>query len=78
MKKSKLHLVVFVWCLPPSLRETVPKQMLQGIFTKCDSKLQSASKQNHSCELQLYRISAYDKKRPKLDCWIFAFQSQFS
>lgn len=71
MKKSKLHLVVFVWYHPPSLRTTVTKQILQVIFTKRDSKLQSVSKQNHSCELQLYKISAYDKKRPKLDCWIF-------
>lgn len=62
MKKSKLHLVVFVWYVPPSLRTTVTKQMLQGICTKCDSKFQSVSKKYHSCELQLYKISEYDKK----------------
>lgn len=64
VKKSKLHLVVFIWYLPPSLRTTVTKQMLQGILTKHDSKLHCLQT-NHSCELKLYKISAYDKKETK-------------
>lgn len=74
-KKSKLHLVIFVCYHTPSLTVIVTDQMLQGIFTKHDSELQSVSKQNHSCKLQLYKISAYDKKRPKVNCQIFSVQS---